>query len=250
MRKVLAVALTLAISTSAQEVAQRQFPLRYTSAEAASSGSGAAEWQQQQKDCPNGFQVSNSDGVVQGHKKDKLEVTIMSVEPRVLKAGEEFEVTVRLKNAGHTKLFIPWQTIDDPRPEPKDPSGIEREDTGYFTLSLGTGDNQEIGTSIVADTDLFGTPGEKSTYHLLSPREWMTFRIRAAVRCKWPGDSSLCKTFESDTNGALTISWTESLYTKKREKCSVNTGAYTRREAESKPFHVGVVADSSEKPKK
>lgn len=179
--------------------------------------------------------IDHADGFVRKQHPEKLELSIVSVEPALLAPGKDFKVTVRLKNVGSYNALIPWQEMQ------VQPAQIDPEDStvSYQSalISLKVGTAKESPIRIKGELWLHGAPNERRDFLELLPGNWVELSFSGKAECQYDGD--LCRKLEPDGRGALTAHWEQWLFEEKVENCRAKTAALVMRRLKSDPIVIG-----------
>jgi hypothetical protein len=170
-----------------------------------------------------------------GTLPDEFELTIARVEPMALINGADFLVTLRLKNVGKASAAIPWE------PDPgkiRDSEAAEERgfQAAWIGLSLRTGGHsQELPSGFA----LHASVDKPWSLVKLNPGEWVTLRIRSALRC--PSNDRYCKVISGRGAAQLVAYWTRIFQQVKTSDCSLDQSTFQNGRATSAPVSVTVL---------
>lgn len=170
-----------------------------------------------------------------GTPPDEFELTIVGVEPALLINGGDFLVTVRLKNAGRASVAVPWE------PDPgkiRDSEAAEERgfQEAWIGLSLRTGrHSQELPSGFA----LYASFDKSWSLVQLKPGEWITLKVRSALRC--PKNDDSCKGISARGTVQLVANWTRIFQQIKTSDCSFDQSTFQDGRAVSAPVRVTIL---------
>ena len=189
-----------------------------------------------QKDCAFGIR----DGVIVRETPEKLQLDIVSAEPRLVYDKTAIMVTVRLKNVGDQPVLIPWETSQvESDIDPK--TGATNNESASIHLTFGTLPDRKNYSYLKGEASLVAAPSRREQHIELLSGQWVDVKFKATLQCD-STESWACKSFHADEHAQLTAHWSEWLFTHEEDGCSRWRGAYKSRTLNSSPVDVVYVA--------
>ena len=189
-----------------------------------------------------------ADGVILRDVPEKLNLEIVSVDPRLVYDGTRLAITVRLKNLGDLPVLVPWQTTQvEPDTDPK--TGDTSYESATIHLTFGTLKDRKQYTYLKGEVTFVAVPSNRAQYLELLTGQWVDVKFNAAIECS-SKETWACKQFHADEHAQLTAHWWEWLFTREKKGCGGMRGAYKSRTLESSPLEVVYVASPPSDEKK
>jgi len=178
-----------------------------------------------------------ADGVIVRQVPEKLQLEIVSADPRLVYDGTSMIVTIRLKNLGDQSVLVPWETPPI-EPEP-DAEGTTSYESVSIDLTLGTLNDREKKSYLKGKASLVATPNNRSQHMELLSGQWVDLKLRAVIECATKG-SWPCQRFRADEHAQLIATWWEMRYS---HGCKMDA-AFKSRTLESAPLEVVYVTST------
>jgi hypothetical protein len=188
------------------------------------------------------------DGAIVREVPERVQLELVSVDPPLVYDGTTIIATVRLKNIGDQPILVPWTTPPvEPDTDPK--TGAKSWERATIHLTLGIREDRRRSSYLKGEANLTAAPSNRPQQVELLSGQWVDVKFEAAVECYSP-ESWACQPLPADGHAQLTAHWWESLSTHEEEGCSVWSGHYESRMAESAPFPISYFASSTSGEKK
>jgi hypothetical protein len=193
-----------------------------------------------ESDCITGVR----DGVIVQQAPEKVQLEIVSIEPRQVYEGTAIKVTIRLTNVGDKPILVPWATSPvAPETDPK--TGTKSWERVSISLAFGTREEPRRTSYLKGEANLAATPSNRTQHVELLTGQWVEVKFNTVVLCYSSKSWAVCQKLPKDGHTELTAHWGESLSTHEEEGCSEWSGHYESRTAESAPFPIEYVASSA-----
>jgi hypothetical protein len=173
-----------------------------------------------------------------------LRLTIASVVPSELNAGDGFVATVRLRNVGSHKVMVPWQPDGEQVTRISADGKQESYEVADVTFRLKTGKKSQAPMFLQSDGALFANPADHATYLELAPGRWVDVKLKGMVECGLPECPGR---IQADDHAIMTAWWYQRVLTHKVDGCNEDHGSSSVRELDSGPFPVVVRASTAPK---
>jgi len=234
----LVVTLFTALSVSAQSVATKDLTevADVSSKQTKTSDTKQIAANSDEKDCFFGIR----DGVIVRDTPEKLQLNIVSSEPRLVYDQTPMTITVRLKNVGDQPVLVPWETHQvefDIDPETGDTSY----ESATIHLTFGNLEDRKDFSYLKGEATLVAAPSRREQHIELLSGQWVDVKFKATLECA-SKESWSCKPFHADEHAQLAAHWWEWLFTYEEKGCSGWRGAYKSRTLDSSPMELVYVA--------
>jgi hypothetical protein len=174
-----------------------------------------------------------------------LQLAIVALSPAQLRIGEEFRVTVRLKNMGLKPILVPSITDGEKVIRTSADGTEEKYEVGDVSLRLGTAKRRSMPIFLHSAGALFAHPDDPGSYLSLGHGNWVNIKFKARVEC---GLEECLGDIEPDPKAVLTGWWYQRVLTHRVRGCDEDHGSYAIRELSSTPFGIVVRGPSAKTP--
>lgn len=178
-----------------------------------------------------------------GAQAKSLELTIMAISPAKLEIGNDFDATVRLKNAAHNAILVPAMPDGEHVLRTSADGSEEKYEVGDVSFRLATGKAPGVPIYLDSAGALFADPEDKASYLSLAPGSWLEIKLHARVEC---GLADCPAEIQPDNKATLTAWWYQRVLIHRVNGCNETRGSSKIGEVDSAPFSV-VVKNSSNK---
>lgn len=209
--------LLMAASAEAQQVASKD--LLRTATEIAAPSQKVDE-PEHPKGCEKmDFGIMDGVTLASDKRPRQIKVELVSVSDTTLIAGSEIVATVKLQNAGHDPIQIPWSTDFQTTQDGQDPDHRTWE-FGQFRIALRNQKNQ-YDRLMNTSKPLYGSTFVPGSMLTVKPGGWIIAQISFRVEVEDPR-------FEEIAEGPadLAVEWFQTVRTRSVKDCGVILGYY------------------------